>query len=105
MRVRGAGLIVLALLTKITVLNAQTTTPTSAGSRGTGRSLTIREAEAIAVQRNPNITVGKLQALQAHEFVREVRSAFYSNVDLNAPAVDSDPGSRISAGYLNNPVI
>ena len=105
MRLRGAGLIVLALITRSTILNAQTTTPSSVGSSATSRPLTIREAEAIALQRNPNITVGKLQALQAHEFVREVRSAFYPNVNLSVTAVDSDPGSRMSAGYLNNPVI
>ncbi|HTP69786.1 MAG TPA: TolC family protein [Dongiaceae bacterium] len=69
------------------------------------RPLTIREAEATALQRNPNITIGKLRALEAHEFVRETRSAFYPNVNLSVTAVDSDPGSRISAGYLNNPVI
>ena len=55
MRLRGAGLIVLALITRSTILNAQTTTPSSVGSSATSRPLTIREAEAIALQRNPNI--------------------------------------------------
>jgi outer membrane protein len=71
----------------------------------TARPLTIREAEAIALRRNPDITLGKLRALEAREFVRETRSAFYPNVNLSVTAVDSDPGSRISAGFLNNPVI
>jgi outer membrane protein len=78
-------------------------TPEPAAS--TAKPLTIREAETIALQRNPNITVGKLRALEAHEFVREARSAFYPNANLSVTAVDADPGSRISAGYLNNPVI
>ena len=78
---------------------------TNAGGTSMERPLTIREAEAIAIQRNPNITVGKLRALEAHEFVRETRSAYYPNANLSVTAVDSDPGSRISAGYLNNPVI
>ena len=77
----------------------------SASGKPTARPLTIREAEAIALRRNPNITVGKLRALEAREFVREARSAYYPNANLSVTAVDSDPGSRISAGYLNNPVI
>jgi outer membrane protein len=69
------------------------------------RPLTIREAEAIALQRNPNITVGRLRALQAREFVREARSALLPTASLNLTGVDSQAGSRVSAGYLNNPVI
>jgi len=77
----------------------------ASGQEGHQTELTIREAEAIALQRNPNITVGKLRAMEAHQFVRETRSAFYPNANLSVTAVDSDAGSRISAGYLNNPVI
>jgi outer membrane protein len=71
----------------------------------TTRSLTIEEAEAIAIRDNPQITVGKLQALEAHEFVREARSALMPQVNMSVTAVDSNPGSRISAGYLTNPAI
>lgn len=73
--------------------------------QATARPLTIREAEAIALQRNPDITVGNLRALEAREFVRETRAAFFPNANLSVTAVESDPGSRISAGYLNNPVL
>jgi outer membrane protein len=69
------------------------------------KPLTIQEAEAMALQKNPQITVGRLQALDAREFVREVRSAMLPQVGLNVTAVDSDPGSRISAGYLTNPTV
>ena len=70
-----------------------------------GRPLTIQEAEAIAIKNNPQITVGKLQALEAREFVRVVRSAMLPQVGLSVTAVDSDPGTRISAGYLTNPTV
>ena len=57
----------------------QTAPPSSTGANpgsGTaGRPLTIREAEAMALQRNPDITIGKLRALEAREFVRQTRSA------------------------------
>lgn len=71
----------------------------------TTRTLTLEEAEAIALQDNPQITVGKLHALEAREFVREARSALLPQVNLSVTAVDSNPGSRISAGYLTNPTL
>jgi outer membrane protein len=49
--------------------------------------------------------VGKLQALQAREFIREARSPLFPQVGLSVTAVGSDPGSRISAGYLTNPTV
>jgi len=70
-----------------------------------GKSLTLQEAEAIAVRNNPQISVGKLRALQAREFVREARSALMPEVNLSVTGVDSNPGSRIAAGYLNNPIL
>ena len=76
-------------------------TPTSNGRR----SLTLPEAESLAIKNNPQITVGKLQALESHEFVREVRSAMLPQANLSVTAVDSDPGTRISAGYLTNPTV
>jgi outer membrane protein len=69
------------------------------------RQITLQEAEATAVKNNPQITVGRLQALQAHEFTRETRAALYPQLSLNVTAVGSDPGSRISAGFLNNPTV
>ncbi len=71
----------------------------------TARQLTLQEAEATAIKNNPQITVGKLQALQSHEFTREARAALFPQVGLNVTAVGSDPGSRISAGFLNNPTV
>jgi outer membrane protein len=76
-------------------------TPASSGEK----LLTIREAEVIAVRNNPQITVGKLRAFAAREFVREARSALMPDVNLSVTGVDSNPGSRIAAGYLNNPIL
>jgi outer membrane protein len=70
-----------------------------------GRQLTLEEAEAIAFRNNPEITVGKLQALEAREFVRETRSALLPQAYLSVTGVTSNPGTRISAGYLTNPVV
>ncbi|HET6929849.1 MAG TPA: TolC family protein [Candidatus Acidoferrum sp.] len=67
--------------------------------------LTIQEAEVIGLRNNPQITVGKLRALQAREFVREARSALMPDVNLSVTGVDSNPGSRIAAGSLTNPIL
>jgi outer membrane protein len=71
----------------------------------TGKPLTISEAEVLAVQKNPQITVGNLQALQAQQYVREVRSAMLPTANLSVTGVDSRAGSRIAAGYLTNSVV
>ena len=69
------------------------------------QNLTLTQAEAIAVKNNPQITVGRLRALAAHEFVREQKSALLPTAYLSLTAVDANPGSRIAAGGLNNPVL
>jgi outer membrane protein len=67
--------------------------------------LTLAQAEAIALKNNPTITEGKLRTLVAQEFVREQRSALLPNASVNLTGVESNPGSRLAAGGLNNPVL
>src|SRR5580704_7372828 len=76
---------------------------TSAAPTGTGTQLTLQQAEAIALKNNPQITIGKLRALAAQQYVREARSALLPNAYLSLTAVDANAGSRISAGFLNSP--
>jgi len=78
------------------------TTPPANAPSSSARTLTIEEAEAIAIRNNPQITVGKLQALQAREFVREARSALMPQVNLSLTGIGADGGSRITAGELTN---
>ena len=102
--VRGAMLLAFAGLCGL--LGAQEKSDSSPQARQAGgeeRPLTLEEAEAIALRNNPRITVGKLRALQAHQFVRESRSALLPEAHLSVTGVDANPGSRIAAGNLNNP--
>lgn len=69
------------------------------------QSLTLSQAEAIAVKNNPQITVGRLRALDAQQLVREARSNLLPTANLSLTAVDANPGSRITAGFLNNPTL
>jgi outer membrane protein len=110
--VRRTAAIALALCGTLTTCGAAQqapappmTPPKEAAPRQTStteRALTIEQAEAMAIKDNPQITVGKLHALEAHEFVREARSALMPQASLVVTAVDADPGSRLSAGYLTS---
>ncbi len=77
-------------------------------SRSSGQAakpLTREEAEAIALKNNPQITIGKLQALEAQQYVRETRSALLPTAFLSLTGVDAESGSRIAAGGLTNSVV
>ncbi|HEY2822148.1 MAG TPA: TolC family protein [Candidatus Acidoferrum sp.] len=68
-------------------------------------TLTLKQAEALALRNNPQITIGKLRALEAREYVRATRSALLPTAYLSLTGVDSEVGSRIAAGGLNNPIV
>jgi outer membrane protein len=72
---------------------------------GVAIPLTLPQAEAIALKNNPQITIGKLRALAAQQAIREARSALMPTANLSLTAVASNPGSRITAGALNNPTV
>lgn len=67
--------------------------------------LSRKQAEALALKNNPQITVGKLRALAAAQYVREQRSALLPSAYLSLTGVDASDRARIAAGALNNPII
>jgi outer membrane protein len=84
-------------------------TPATSSAQATpsqaGRDLTLKQAEALALKNNPQITIGKLRALVARQYVRESRSVLLPTANLSMTAVDANPGSRLTAGFLNNPIL
>ncbi len=68
-------------------------------------SLTIGQAEQLALQHNPRVTVAHLLALSQGQVTREQRAAEMPTLAGNLTAVGADNGSRITAGALNNPVL
>jgi outer membrane protein len=80
--------------------------PDKSSNSGQGaRTLTREQAEAIALKNNPQVTIGKLRALEARQYVRETRSALLPTAYLSLTGVDSESGSRIAAGALNNSIV
>ncbi len=67
--------------------------------------LTLAEAEALGLKKNPQISVARLQALVSQQSVREQRAALLPTASLNVTGVGADPGGRITAGALNNSII
>jgi outer membrane protein len=81
------------------------TAPAAAQMAPAVKELTLAQAEALGLKNNPRITVGKLRALVAQQYVREARSALMPTATVNVTAVDANPGSRLTAGFLNNPIL
>ena len=79
--------------------------PPSGTNTAAAKPLTLKDAETLALKNNPQVTIGRLRALEAQQYVRETRSALLPTAYLSLTAVDSDAGSRVAAGALNNPVI
>ncbi len=70
-----------------------------------GPSLTLAQAEQMAIRNNPNISVARLLALAQAQVTREVRSAEMPMATGDLTAVDAHENSRITAGLLNNPSV
>lgn len=68
-------------------------------------TLALKQAEALALKNNPQISVARLTALASQQVTREVRSNLWPTATGNLTGVDSRANSRITAGGLNNPII
>jgi outer membrane protein len=68
-------------------------------------SLSLKQAEALALKNNPQISVARLTALAFQQVTREMRSGLWPTATADLTAVEANPGSRITAGGLNNPVV
>jgi outer membrane protein len=67
--------------------------------------LSVHDAQALALKNNPQISVARLNALASQQVTREVRSSLWPTASIALTAVGANPGTRITAGALNNPII
>jgi outer membrane protein len=79
--------------------------PVPTPSPGNPTLLSVKEAQALALKNNPQISVARLTALASQQVAREVRSSLWPAARIDLTAVDTNPGNRITAGALNNPII
>jgi len=67
--------------------------------------LSVQDAEALALRNNPQISMYRLLALASQQVTRQAKSNYYPNLYGSVTAVEPQPGSRVAAGALNNPII
>jgi outer membrane protein len=86
-----------------TPMGPQATVPQN--SPGTPATLSLTDAQALALKNNPQISVARLTALASLQVTREVRSSLWPTATVDLTAVDANPGTRLTAGALNNPAL
>ncbi len=69
------------------------------------QTLTLQQAEQIAIQNHPRIQAANYLASAAKSQVVEAKSAYYPTAYGSITGVDAENNSRITAGALNNPII
>jgi outer membrane protein len=67
--------------------------------------LTIEDAHRIALQNHPRIVAAQASASAMSEEVTQARSAYYPTLYGSITGAESDSGTRIAAGLLNNPTV
>jgi outer membrane protein len=67
--------------------------------------LTLDQACKLAIQNNPRFTAARLTAAAAYQVPTELRAATSPTFVGSLTGVGADPGSRLAAGSLNNPVV
>ena len=82
----------------------QTSAPQAGPAPGT-QTLSLQDAEKIAVQNHPQIQVAQHRAASAAAQIQEVQSIYYPQATGNLTGVGAETDSRIAAGALNNPII
>jgi outer membrane protein len=85
--------------------NAPGMPQTQTNAPGAATLLSLQEAQALALKNNPQISVARLTALASQQVTREAKSNLWPTAQVELTAVDADPGTRITAGALNNPIL
>ncbi|MGH9451820.1 MAG: TolC family protein [Terriglobia bacterium] len=71
-------------------------------SAQTPPTLTLREAEQIALKNHPAVLAARYNALASNQIVREARSAYFPDVSADVTGSAANKNSRIGAGFLTD---
>jgi outer membrane protein len=83
----------------------QASPQTAPNASASPTTLSVQDAQALALKNNPQISVARLNAMASHQVSREVRSNLWPTAVIDLTGVDANPGTRITAGALNNPTV
>src|SRR5437764_9365332 len=67
--------------------------------------LSLNEAEALAVKNHPALSAAQLNALAANQVTIEAGAARYPQLTANLTGAGAADGTRLAAGFLNNPTV
>jgi outer membrane protein len=85
--------------------SSQTPAPNQPSPPAAPQSLTLADAQAIALRGQPQLLGAQFTAQQAGAATAEARSAYFPQVVGNVTGADAETNSRITAGDLNNPTV
>lgn len=69
------------------------------------QTLTLADAEKIAIANHPDIQAAQFVAEAASQHTRQLRSAYYPTANGSLTGAEAENNSRVAAGALNNPII
>lgn len=75
----------------------------AAASAQTVQTLTLQQAEELAIQNHPHIQAAAALASAAEAQIREARAAYYPNANGSLTGAEAVDSNRIGAGVLNAP--
>ena len=71
-------------------------------AQGTGPTLTLQQAEALALKNQPQLLASHANALRAGQVVRETKSAYYPTLNGDITGSQANAGARIGAGFMTD---
>lgn len=71
----------------------------------TSATLTLAEAEALAIKNHPRIMSARLSAQAASEVTKQTRSAYFPTIFGNVTAVEADQGTSVAAGNVTTSTV
>jgi outer membrane protein len=74
-------------------------------AQATPMRLTLTEAQNIAVQNHPQLAAARSIAAASHQVPLELHSITQPQLSGSLTGVEADNGSRLAAGFLNNPAL
>jgi outer membrane protein len=93
------------LASHLFILAAAATFISALASAQTVQTLSLQEAEQIAIQNHPQIQAATALASAAEAQVREVRASYYPNANGSLTGAEAVDSNRIGAGVLNSPAV
>jgi outer membrane protein len=94
--------VILCAVARPPLLQAQATSPSAGQQAPSTTTLTLRQAEDLALRNHPRVLAAQNEASAANQIVRETRSAYFPFLTGAVTGLSSsDPNARIGAGAVS----